>query len=125
MTKNTSRCSSIVHHDGEDLGLVHGLDDEGRLVAGHHLPVAAGKEDEDRSVVRKIRPEDVDLLAVRVPVRNPETGRDRSGPDSLALFGHEPDVLLDDVIGGHPVAELARAVELVEVLEPEMFLFLI
>ena len=115
----TSGSSGIVNDDGENVGLVHRLHDVGRLVAGHHLPVAAGKEDEDRSVVRQIRPENVEPLSIRVSVRNTETRRDRSGPDAVALLGDEPDVLFDDVIGGHPVAELARAVKLVQVLKPE------
>jgi len=74
----TSGCSSVVDNDGDDFGVVHGLDDVGRHLAAQQLPVAAGKVDENRRFVRQIRPENVETFAFRFSVGNSETRRNRA-----------------------------------------------
>ena len=74
----TSGCSSVVDNDGDDFGVVYGLDDVGRHLPAQQLPVSAGEVDENRRFVRQIRPKNVELLTFRFSVGHGESRRDRA-----------------------------------------------
>ena len=101
--------------------LIHRLHDVSRLIAGQLLPVAAGKEDENRGIVGQVRAENIDSFVIRVAVREPEACRNGPTPDSAALLRDDPDVFLDHRVARHPVAVLARAVQLVQILHVDSF----